>query len=885
MKRRPLARLASAIYRALRRLAAPDVRHGYAPDMQHTFDAMADDAAAVGVTAVAALLVRDSIDLVRSRHLPVVESPAPGLRPHLSASLAEFWRAGRFRHAVRSLARRPGFALTAVAALAAGTASTTAVFTLVDTVVIKALPYPDADRLVAVQEASPAARERISLMAPIRIEDWNRLSRTFVAISGQYSEALTETSQASPERLDGRRVAPRFFGVYGTEPILGRAFTEDEERYGGPGAAVISDGFWARRFQRGDRALGQTLMIGGRAYPIVGVMPATFASSSIDVWLPAQVSPQLMGYRDARFLSGVGRLRAGVTPAQARADLDRVQHDLGAMYPKTDAGWSAEVFDLKAYRVGDQGRGLWMVFGAVGLLWLIAMTNVAGLVLVETQRRARELAIRLAIGASRAHAIGVVVREVLVLALAGAALGVLAAAWLVSFARSTLTTLPRLAELTLDARAAVFAASTGIVAAVLCGVVPALASTRSRQTSLLASGVRVVAGRGHLWQRSLVTAQVALGLLLSASAALLLHSYYNLTHADPGFDPSGVLTFHVGARWDEDRSRVGHMQEAILAELRRLPGVQATGFSSFLPESNATLRYQVKIAGLAGPDGSGTLQTGQRTISVGYLQALDVPLVAGEWCAPLRTDLNGPHTVMVSREFARRFGQGTDLVGHELTYVEVPGPPARVTGIVGDLAEDGVQAARAPYLYSCESAGYWPDPNYVVRTTDAATLVANLPALLHRIDPTRAIFGVRALDDVLRDAVEAPRVNATMLGAFALGALLLAAVGLYGLFTRLVAESRREIGVRLALGARPGQVVGRVFGAAIRLLGVGLVLGLALVVLLNRSLAVLLFDVGPLDPATILTATAALVAVAAAAVAIPAMRASRVAPTDALRAD
>jgi putative ABC transport system permease protein len=782
------------------------------------------------------------------------------------------------------LFRRPAFTATALLALAAGTAATTTVFAIVDTVVIKALPYPDADRLVNVQEASPAASTRVSLVAPGRLEDWQRLNRTFTALSGFYSEAVTDTSTVDPERLDGRRVAPCYFTVFRADAVVGRTFTEDEERFGGPGAAVISNTLWARRYQRDPHVIGRALAIGGRAYSIVGVMPASFASGSIDVWLPAQFAPGLLAARDARFLSGIGRMNAGVTLAQARDDLDRVQRELGAQFPKTDAGWSAELWDMKAFRLGDRSRGLWFVFGAVALLWLIAMTNVAGLVLVETHRRARELAIRLAIGASRGHIVSVVVQEVLIVALAGSALGTLLSVWLVGLAKTLFTTLPRVSELAIDWQAAAFAIVTGLVAAGVCGLVPALVATRHRPASLVASGGRVVAGGAHRWQRGLVAAQVALSLLLSASAALLLRSYYNLTHVNPGFTTEGVVTFHVAARWDEDRTRVGQLQTALLDAFGRMPGVQSAGFVNFLPATGGTLRFGVRVEGLAGTDADGRMQVGQRTVSPGYLRTLGVPLVAGQWCPPLSTDMNQRSSVLLSRTFVERFGQGQNLIGRELNVVDFASPNT-IVGVVDDMTEDGPQATRAPYVYVCLAAGSWPDPNYVVRTTDLAAFTANLAATVRAIDPGRAVFGIRPLGDVLHDAVESPRLNAGMVGTFAGGALLLAAVGLYGLFTLLVSESRREIGVRLALGAAPRQVVQLVFADAGRLLAIGIAVGLALAVAGNRLLGSLLFEVGPLDVVTFVIATATLGLVAVGAIAIPAIRASHVAPTEALRAD
>ncbi|HKW01535.1 MAG TPA: ADOP family duplicated permease [Vicinamibacterales bacterium] len=877
---RLLAGVARPLHRGLLRLAPPDVRAQYRAEMGRTFDAMLDVASCHGSWAVLALLIREFIDILHARRSPAA---AEALMSSHTDPEPRVWRAARLAQATRSLFRRPAFTATALFALAAGTAATTTVFAIVDTVVIKALPYPDADRLVNVQEASPAANARVSLVGPARLEDWQRMTRSFEAVSGYYSEAVTDTSVAQPERLDGRRVAPRFFTVFGTNPVVGRTFTDAEEHFGGPLAAVVSEQFWARRFQRNPQVIGRALMIGGQAFPIVGVMPAAF-TSSVDVWLPAQFAPGLLAFRESRFLSGIGRMKPGVTLEQAHDDLDRVQRELGAQFPKTDAGWSVTLWDMKAFRLGDRSRGLWLVFGAVGLLWLIAMTNVAGLVLVETHRRARELAIRLAIGASRGHIVGVVVQEVLVVAMLGSALGTVVSIWLVGVVKSLFTTLPRVSELAIDWRAAAFAAITGIVAAGVCGLVPALVATRHRPASLVASGGRVVAGGAHRWQRGLVAAQVALSLLLSASAALLLRSYYNLTHVDPGFATEGTVTFHVGARWDEDRTRVGQLQASLLESLGRMPGVQAAGFVNFLPATGGTLRFSVRVEGLAGTDANGTMQTGQRTISPDYLRALGVPLVTGQWCRPISTDMNQRTGVLVSRSFVEKFAQGQNLIGRELTFPEFR-TPNTIVGVVEDMAEDGPQAARAPYVYTCLAAGSWPDPNYVVRTNDVAGFIANLAPAVHQLDPSRAIFGVRPLGDVLHDAVEAPRLNAGMIGVFAGGALLLAAVGLYGLFTLLVSESRREIGVRLALGAAPRQVVQLVFADAGRLLGIGIVAGLALAILGNRTLGSMLFDVGPLDPMTLVTATLTLAAVAACAIAIPAIRAAHVPPTEALRTE
>lgn len=785
----------------------------------------------------------------------------------------------------RSLRRRPIYLTVAVLTLGAGTGLTTAVWSLADTVLIRPLPYPDADRLVTVYESSPAARDRTSLVAPGRLDDWNRLTRTFSALSGSYAENVTDTSGDGPERLEGRRVAPRFFAAFGAPPVIGRTFTDAEEQPNGPGAAVLSDRFWARRFNRDRSAIGRALVIGGRPYVIVGVMPATFTAAPTDVWMPAQTAPELMRIRNARFLGGIGRLRPGVTLEEAARDLAAVQQALAAEFPATDAGWSAEIRPLAEARIGDARRGLLLVAGAVSLLWAIAVGNVAGLTLVQYRRRARTLAIRAALGASRLRLAGTVIREGLLIAAAGAVAGGALAAWLIDSMPALLPTTPRINELTFDARALGVAALTSLVAACAAGLAPALAATRSAVSDLLAGGARAASTR-HRAQRALVVAQVGLTVLLVGSASILLRSYYNLSRADVGFDASNVLTFHVGARWDEDRVRIGQLQTELIARLEQLPHVRSAGMTNFLPATGATLRFRVTVDGLTGPNADGSMNVGGRMISSGYLRAIHAPLVAGSWCeSPPPGDFAAPRAAMVNRRFLEAYGVDASIVGRSLRMVQAVVVPYTIAGVVGDLAEDGHAAPAFPYLYTCDAAGAWPDPAYVVRTADASALSADLRAIVRELDPARAIFGLRPLQDVLSGALDGPRLDAAMLGLFAGAALLLAAIGLNSLFMLVVTERGRELAVRLAVGATPGGLVRLVMRDAGRLLAGGLVLGVALTAVADRVLRGLWSGVSPLEPVSVAIAVLTLAAVSALAVAAPALRAARIAPIEVLRGD
>ena len=802
-----------------------------------------------------------------------------------NAPSREWFQATAWRQAWRSLRRRPAYLAASVLTLAFGAGVTTAVFSLVDTVLLKPLPYPDGDRLVTVYESSPSAREKTSLIAPGRVEEWHRLNHSFVALSGSYSENVTDTSGAEPERLEGRRVAPRFFAVYAMPPLAGRWFTDEEELANGPGAAMISERFWTRRFERAPAAVGRTLVIGGRSYAIVGVMPGTFTSAATDVWLPAQTNPWLMGVRDARFMSGIGRLRPGVSVEAAGRELATIQLALAKEFPKTDAGWSAEVRSFKESRIANSRRGLMLVFGAVASLWIIAVANIAGLTLVQVHRRARELAIRAALGASRARAIGTVIREGFLVAAIGGALGAGLAAWLVSLMPTVLSATPRINELKLDWRALAFVAVTSLLAACAFALVPALAGWRPQLNRVIASGSRGVAGGHHRVQRLLVVGQVALSVVLVGSATLLLRSYYNLTHVETGFDASSTLTFHVGARWDEDRVRIGQLQEQLITSLEQLPHVQAAGLTNFLPATGATLRYQAYVDGLTGPNADGSMTVGTRMISGGYLRAIRASLVAGEWCPGLKMDFKSPATAIVNQRFVEVHAPNQNLVGRSLWIARRTGTPFRIVAVVGNIAEDGHATSPVPYVYTCNSAGAWPDPEYVARTTDARAFAGDLRRLVRELDPNRAIFGLRPVQAVLDAALDQPRLDAAMLSLFAGAAVTLAAIGLYSLFMLMVSERAREMAVRLAIGAEPRQLVQLVMAGAGRLLAAGIVLGTVLTAAADRLLRGTLFGVSPLDAGALAAAALTLAIVSVLAVAGPAIKAARIAPIDALKGE
>lgn len=787
---------------------------------------------------------------------------------------------------LRALLRKPTFTLAAIALLAGGIAANTTVFSFVSTIFLKPLPYPAADRLVFIFEANTSKHEATSLMAPARIEDWNRLNRTFTAISGWYTDTKTDRTGTTPERLRTYSVAPRYFAVYGTKPLLGRTFKPDEEIQGGPNTVVINYAFWSRRFNRSPHVIGTRLRLGSDAYTVIGVMPPTFLYPTIDIWLPAKLNPYLLRARDARFFTGVGRLRVGQTVEQARADLASVQRQLGLDFPATDKGWSSVVSGMKDSIIGNRGLYVWIAFAAVAVLMILACVNLAGLMLGRMQQRRNELAIRVSLGATRSQLVAAVLREVTLIVIAGSALGMVISLGMISAAAKLFTTLPRITELETDWRSLVFAALLGAVTILLVGLAPALQMTRGSLASGLTQGNRSQMGSRSSLHQALLVVQFAITVVLLVSAGLLLRSYQRLTEVDAGFSPEHVLTFHVGAEWSEDRVAVGRLQRDLIETLGSTPGVAAVGMTNFLPTDEATLRYQYQVEGLAADNVEHAFTAGSRTVSGGYLAALRVPILAGASCAntPQETNSNEPPTALVNRSFAEAFGQGHSLVGRHLKILGTGSAAHSIIGVIGDVREDSLRTPAVPYVYTCSRAGAWPDPEYVVRTKgNANAFSTTLRGIVHRLAPDRALFGLETMDNHVDSALEQPRLTGWLLAGFAAAAVLLAACGLYSLCTLIVATRTREIGMRMALGARTSNVITGVLSRSAKLVATGALLGAGLALMAANLIRSLLFGVTAFDPFTFAAVCGILIVVCLGAMLFPALRAASVDPVQAIR--
>lgn len=801
--------------------------------------------------------------------------------------------------ALRGLARRRTFALVAVTLLAAGIAANTTIFSLVATIFLKPLPYPAADRLTFIWEANSSKQEPISLLAPVRLEDWNRLNRTFSALAGFYSDTKTEHTGSTPERVSALSVSPRYFEVYATPPALGRTFRKVEEVFGGPKAAVLSYHYWTSRFGQSSAVLGKRLRLGEDTYTVVGVMPSSFVPSAVDMWLPAALNPFLMGARDQRFYTGVGRLKPGIPLPQGEEDLRRVERQLGNEFPQTDRGWGVTVSDMKQQIVGgDKGRFVWLALAAVGLLLLLACSNLAALMLGHIYGRAHELAVRTSLGATRWQLVAIVLRETSLLVTAGVLLGLLASSFLLTLAGRVLTTLPRLAELQMDWRSFFFAAFLGAMTLFFVGLVPALQATRSRFTASLGRTGRSDTRERHSVQAGLLVGQFALTVVLLMAAGLLGRSYQRLLRLNAGFQADRVMTFHLSAEWAEDRAAVGQLQRNLIQTLQNQPGVVATGLTNFLPTDEATLRYQYQVDGLLGDEtgmpasssgGSGrnVFTAGERTVSGGYLRALQIPLLAGTSCPDVPMPMTEPRaTALVNGSFAKQFAPGRNLLGRHLHILGSGLNVAyEISGVVGDVREDTLRTPPVPYVYVCSSAGGWPDPEYVVRTRseNPEAFVGSLRSVARRLAPDRAIFGLQTMQAHLDTALQTPRLTTQLIAGFSGAAVLLAGYGLYSLCMLIVLTRTREIGTRMALGARPQQVASGLLAGTVRTLLAGIVLGMAGAVLVGTLLHSMLFGVSAFDPVLLLAVCGLLGVICLGAMLLPVWRAATLDPVQALR--
>ena len=795
------------------------------------------------------------------------------------------------RVALRSLRRTPGFSAAVVLTLALGIGANSAMFSAIDAVLLRPLPYPAGDRLVRLLQVEDGVG--VINVAPVRLQDWRRLSSTFDEISGFYTDVVDDPSGDVPVRVRRAIVAPGFLDVLGVEPAMGRDFVEAEHRFGSPSTSLVSDRFWRNRgadpgvLERPVEAEGQRLYT-------VGIMPAGFAfpDRDVDIWSSGDVDAPWGQSRDLSWYIGIGRLAEGVTLAQAQADLDAVQAQLARGFPDTDRAIGVRIEPLKDVVVGEAGLSLWLLYGGVSLLLLIAGTNIAALLLSRAARREHEVTVRYSLGASRA-AVGLqVLTEAGFLACAGAGLGLAIAAVAPALFRRFAPDLPRVHEIGLDARILGYTMAATLVVTVVCGLLPAI---RSAGRDGLSGTPHARASPRQSFQWLLVGVQVALSVTLLAGAGLLIRSIEALSTVDPGFDPSRVLTLHVSGRfgvetYDETVQRINRLMDGLM----ELPEVELAASTSTLPGVPG-LQQQEFALEEGRADTATRLVAASRIVAPGYFAAVRIPILAGELCRRPDDAQGTIAEVMVNRSFVERYLPGRSVesalehrVVGGLDYLaensELAGaPPARVTGVVGDAREIGLDRDAVPTVYSCFSAS-GPAPWFVIRTHARPDAVAGLVRQrIHELEPARSVYDVAPLERHLGDAYAQNRMRTWLMTLFAATALGLVCTGIYGTLSYAVGLRRREVALRLALGAMRRTVVGQLVWTGVRVVTLASLYGLALAVLLTRSIESLLYGVSPLDPLSLAGSLGLVAVVAVLAALSPAISAALAHPMSALR--
>lgn len=798
-----------------------------------------------------------------------------------------------FRAAMRFIRRSPAFALTVILILALGIGANSAVFSAIDAIVLRPLPFPHAEELVRIHQLQKGDKLPEYFVAPPRVEDWNRMNSSFQAIGGYYTGDTTLVGGMYPEKITVAFVSPRFLAVWGVIPKLGRDFTEEEEKFGGPNAVIVTDHFWRKYLHADPSVIGNAVRLGQTAYTVVGVMPESFRfpDREVDMWEPNPVDAPYSQNRDATWFTVIGRMKHGVRLAQAQADLSTVQAQLSRQFPEFDGKIRVELQPLKELVLGGIGKSLWLFYGSVSLLLLIACTNIAALLMARVAEREHEIAIRISLGATRHAIVMQLLSEIFVLALIGSVAGLALAEGATHLLVVVAKDLPRADEIAVNWRVVVYSLGCALMTTFLAGLIPAMRGTQHKLAgSLSLAGRTQVSGRNHA-QWLLVGVQVALAVVLLVSSGLLLRSFRALGQVDPGFEAEHVLTLRISAGWGEtvDTGKLASRINRTLDALRSFPGVDAAATASTVPGNSIAYPTEFRISEKS-EDGNEKLLADTRWVSTGYFAVLQIPVIQGHACHDRMSDSrtgSAYNSIVVNRSFAEKYFPSGDVIGYHLV-TGVPSAllkPGEIIGIVGDAREEGVETPAQPTVYWCSSAPM-PDPYFLIRVHGDPTAMGEiLRRKIYTLEPGRSVFGVAALEDRVGERQDENRLRTILLTLFAVTAVALVSIGLYGTISYFGRTRRREVGLRLALGALPSQIVRRLMGQGLRVASIGSAAGLVLASMMARLFKGMLYGVSALDPFTYVAAFGLAVGVALAACFVPSIRAVQVNPTQMLRED
>jgi putative ABC transport system permease protein len=785
------------------------------------------------------------------------------------------------RYGWRMLIRHRAVTAIAIVTLALGIGANTAIFTVVNAVLLRPLPYQEPERLISF-------RSNESVLDLADVKAW---SQSFSEIGGEAQQPLDYTGSGEPLQWTAGLVTGGFFRTLGAQPLLGRMITEEDDRRGGPFVVVLGHAMWQRQFGGDPIVVGKTIMLSGNTYTVVGVMPPDFKSprGETEVWAPVHVVSAGAAYRGVHFLRTYARLKPSVTMAQAQSEMIAIDKRLAEAFPAENKRRQTVLFSLHDRVVGQVKPALLILFGAVGLVLLIACVNFANLLLARAAARGQELVVRVALGAGRLRLTRQMLTESVLIAMLGGAAGVALAIWGVDLLVALKpANLPRLETISVDGRALLFTLAVSVLTGVVFGLAPVWQATRVNVSDALKEGGRGEAGAAkHRLRSALVVIEMALALVLLAGAGLLIKSFWQLRNVQPGFNLDNLLTMRIElpeARYQQMPAQTQY-RRALLEEVNSLPGARAALVSE-LPMSGDWLTHDFLVEGQqlsAGEEPD--VQT--RSVEGDYFRVMQIPLLAGRDFTPQDNE-NAPLVGIINQSLARRFFREENPLGKRVRWARDDQPNwITIVGVASDIKHFGLDEAEEPALYTPypQSLRAWKRwMNLVVRSEgDPSALAQAVKSRVWRVDGQIPVTRARTMIEVMGASVEARRFNMLLLGVFAAVAMLLAAVGIYGVISYSVTQRTREIGVRIALGARPRDVIGMVVGRGMLLTAVGAAAGVALSLALTRLISGMLFGVGARDPLTFTLVSLLLVGVALLACYIPARRASKVDPMVALR--
>jgi putative ABC transport system permease protein len=809
-----------------------------------------------------------------------------------------------FRYGFRTLMKNPAFSVVAILAIMLGTGANSAIFSVVNAILLRPLAFNEPDRLVMVWGNNVKSGVPQYPLSVLDFLDYREHNQVFEQVASFAYEDFNLSAGEEPEHYPGSIVSANFFSLLGVNPTVGRAFAPEEDQAGADRVVILSNGLWKRRFGADPNLVGQTILLNGASFTVVGVMPSNFQSPNAQdnpqIWvpmsfdggdpfrLPASAGGSEFKNRTHRFLIGVARLKPGVTISQAQADMETVARQIEQQYPDINTGLSVNIVSLHKQIIGNIKPALLVLLVAVGSVLLIACANVANLLLARAAGRQKEFAIRAALGAGRLRLIRQLLTESLLLALIGGALGLLFAfAGIKLLLSLNPPNIPRLGEINVDGRVLGFTLLVSILTGVVFGLVPALQASRPDLNETLKEGSRgSTGGRGRQQVRGLIViSEVVVTTVLLIIAGLMIKSFWSLQNVNPGFNPANTLTMMVNlapAKYSETH-QVRDFYDVLLKRIETLPGVQSVGAVTNLPLTSTVVRFRFTIDGRPPATPGERLVATTGAVNSNYFRAIGIPLLKGRYFTEQDRD-KSPPVIIINDTMARRHWPGEDPIGRRLTLPSLGGISREIVGVVGDIKHSGLDTESGAQMYLPYPQQPWNFMSLVVRAQSDPTKMAG--AVRHEIaalDTNQSAYDVKTMQQVVSESVSQPRLYTLLLGVFAAVAMILAAVGIYGVMNYLVTQRIHEIGIRMALGAQASHIFKMIVGQGMLLVLIGVVAGLVAAFLLTRIMESLLFGVSARDLATFLGIPIVLAVVAFLSIYIPARRAMRVNPMVALR--